>query len=252
MRLLYLGNNRLGAQILPWLVEQGEEIVGLVLHEEGKRKNGAELLAAAKLPPERIFPGVALKEPATLEAIQALGAEMALSILFDYILRPPFLSLFPKRVVNLHPSLLPWNRGQYPNVWSIIEGTPAGTTLHYIDAGIDTGEILAQREIAIEPVDTGESLYRKLEQASFDLFRECWPALKAGTLPPLAQSREAGTVHRARDVDAIDRIDPERSYTGRELINILRARTFPPYRGAYMLEGGRRIELRLGLEYGKE
>ena len=74
-----------------------------------------------------------LKEPKVLEAIDALQPDIGLSILFDYILRSEFLELCPLGVVNLHPSYLPYNRGQYPNVWSIMDGTPAGVTLHYID-----------------------------------------------------------------------------------------------------------------------
>jgi len=51
------------------------------------------------------------------------------SVLFDYILKPDFLGMFPGGTINLNPALLPYNRGQYPNVWSIVEGTPAGATI---------------------------------------------------------------------------------------------------------------------------
>ena len=106
--------------------------------------------------------------------------------------------------------------------------------------------------MAIEPVDTGESLYRKLERASLSLFQETWPLLKAGEAERIPQDPGSGTFHYTRDAEKIDCIDPERTYRARDLINILRARTFPPYRGAYFETGGKRVYLRLQLEYGEE
>jgi methionyl-tRNA formyltransferase len=249
MRVLFLGNNWVGWQTLQWLRGAGAEIAGLVLHPQAKARHGAELRAAAALPESAIFGGSTLGERAVLRRIAELRADIAVSVLFDYILKPDFLALFPRGTINLHPALLPYNRGQYPNVWSIVEGTPAGATLHYIDEGIDTGAIIAQRQVAVDPADTGETLYRKLERASLALFQETWPAVVAGEAPVIPQAHAAGTFHRTRDVERIDEIDLDRSYTARELIDILRARTFPPYRGAYFRAGGRKIPLRLQLEY---
>src|SRR5205823_2904000 len=158
-----------------------------------------------------------------------------LSVLFDYILSGKFLALFPRGCLNLHPALLPYNRGEYPNVWSIVEGTPSGVTLHYIDEGIDTGDIIAQKAVPVDPVDTGETLYRKLEQASVVLFKETWPHVCAGRAPRIPQILTTGTQHKRRDVETIDEIDLNRSYIAGDLINILRSRTFPPYRGAYFI-----------------
>jgi methionyl-tRNA formyltransferase len=155
-------------------------------------------------------------------------------------------------VVNLHPAYLPYNRGQYPNVWSIIEGTPSGVTLHYINEKIDAGDVIAQREVPVELVDTGETLYRKLEQASLELFKDTWLLIKSDKPPRIPQSGEPGTYHRTRDAEAIDEIDLDGTYVARDLINVLRARTFPPYKGAYFRHQGRKIYLRLQLFYEEQ
>jgi methionyl-tRNA formyltransferase len=249
MRIIFLGNNAVGVDVLRELVEGREEVVGLVIHPPEKRRRGDEIFTTSALPEEQIFDGASLKQAAVIEEIRALRPDIGLSVMFDYILESEFLALFPKGVINLHPSLLPFNRGQYPNVWSIVEGTPAGATIHYIDEGIDTGDIVAQREVVIEPTDTGGSLYAKLEMCCLELFRETWPMIKLGTAPRIPQPPEAGTSHRTRDVELIDRIELDQSVTARELINILRARTFPPYKGAYFMDQGRRVGLRLQLEY---
>src|SRR5262245_54565473 len=164
MRILYMADNRLGSQVLNWLKQQEQdEVVGLVIHPEGRRRCGPEMLAAAGLPREYVFDAKQLREPKTLERIRSLKADVGVSVLFGYILTRDLLSLMPHGCVNLHPAYLPYNRGAYPNVWSIVDGTPAGVTLHSIDAGIDTGPIIARREVPIDPTDTGETLYRKLE-----------------------------------------------------------------------------------------
>ena len=252
MRILLLGNNWVAWQVVHWLREQNEEIVGLVVHPSHKRKCGDEIIRSAQVSSAHIFDGSHLRQPEVLDAIEALRPDIGLSVLFDYILRSEFLDLFPAGVVNLHPAYLPYNRGQYPNVWSIVERTPAGVTLHYIDAGVDTGDIIAQRRVPIEPVDTGETLYRKLEQACVELFKETWPLIRTGQAPRIQQDKREGTYHRTQDVERIDHIDLVRTYTARELIDVIRARTFPPYPGAYFVHQGRKVYLRLQLLYEEQ
>lgn len=252
MRVLYLGNNWLGWQVLRWLVGQGENIVGVVVHPPNAQRYAREILESVNLPPTRVFDGSRLDRAEVVTEISKLAPDIGISVLFNYLLEPGFLASFPHGVVNLHPSYLPYNRGQYPNVWSLVEGTPAGVTLHYVDPGIDTGDIIAQREVPVEPIDTGETLYRKLEKAALELFRDTWPLLKEGRAPRIPQDATRGTYHRTRDVELIDEIDLERTYVARDLINVLRARTFSPYKGAYFKVNGRRVYIRVQLEYGEE
>lgn len=246
MRILYLGNNRVGRQVLRWLKEQREEIVGLVVHPPEKQKHGAEIIRESGLDAQNIFDGSILDKPESLAAIRRLRPDLALSVFFGYILKPEFIGLFRGGVINLHPAYLPYNRGTYPNVWSIVDKTPAGATLHYIDAGIDTGDIIAQQKVAVEVKDTGATLYHRLEQACLELFQRTWPLIRAGQ-PPRFRQPAPGTKHRARDVAQIDEIDLHRNYRAGELIDVLRARTFPPFPGAYFRSDGRKVFLRLQL-----
>lgn len=253
MKILFLGNNWVAWKILEYLKEQQESIVGLVIHAEDKQKYYKEICIVSDLPKKKIFNGIDIRDDDTRKRIQALKPDLALSILFDYILPNEFISLFSEGVINLHPAYLPFNRGQYPNVWSIVDGTPSGVTLHYIDdEKVDSGDIIAQKVVPLEPIDTGMSLYQKLELASLDIFKKTWPYIKNGKIVRRPQNIGDGTYHKTRDVDKIDEIHLEKKYSGRELINILRARTFPPYCGAYFEENGKRIYMKLELEYGKD
>jgi methionyl-tRNA formyltransferase len=245
-----MGNNLVGWKTIEWLKKEGENIVGLIVHPPEKQKFTSEIIETANLTDDEIFLGSELSNPKIRKRIISLSPDIGVSVFFDYILKPEMFCNIPHGVINLHPALLPYNRGQYPNVWSIVDGTPSGVTLHYIDEKIDTGDIIAQREIQVEPVDTGKSLYRKLESASIDLFRSEWPNIKSGKNNRQPQQEVAGTYHRTKDVEKIDRIDPEKKYTAKHLIDVLRARSFPPYKGAYITADGKKIYLTLKLEWG--
>ena len=247
MRYVYFANNLTGLRVLEWLVATGDSPVGLVVHPSSRSAFREDIIRASGLPSDRIFDGATLTDSATLKAFARLEPACGVSVLFDYILTPECLALFPLGCINLHPSFLPYNRGQWPNVWSIVEGTPSGVTLHYMDAGVDTGDIIAQQRVPVLPTDTGESLYRRLEQESVRLFMDNWPLFKGGKAARRAQPREAGTYHRMRDSEKIDHIDLERSYVAKDLIDVLRARTFPPHKGAYFVHEGQRVYVRVQL-----
>src|ERR1043166_2427957 len=95
MRILFLGNNWVGWQIVAYLREQGEEIVGLVIHPHEKRKYGEEILGSAGVGPSCVFDGSRLRQPETLEAIKALRPHIGISALFGYRVSQDILDVFP-------------------------------------------------------------------------------------------------------------------------------------------------------------
>jgi methionyl-tRNA formyltransferase len=247
MRLICLVNNYLGWQSLEYLREH-EQIVGVVVHSPERIKFQAEILAAARSAGAQIIPARDLRDSEGLERIARLNAEMGVSVMFGYLLKPDFLRSLPKGCINLHPAYLPYNRGTYPNVWSIIDGTPAGVTLHYIDEDIDTGDIIRQTKVPVLSTDTGETLYRKLEAAGLKLLRESWPDIQVGRIERTPQLRESGTSHKASDTARIDEIRLADNYRAEDLLNILRARTFPPHKGAFLRIAGRKVHIRVQFE----
>jgi len=101
--------------------------------------------------------------------------------------------------VNLHGGLLPWNRGPNPNLWSWIDDTPKGVTIHEVDAGIDTGRIIAQQELFMKAEsETLQSSYDKVVSALVGLFERHWPQIRAGIYDLKRQSGN-GTHHKLRD-----------------------------------------------------
>jgi methionyl-tRNA formyltransferase len=117
---------------------------------------------------------------------------------YRHILRPDVLEPMEGRAVNLHISLLPWNRGADPNLWSFLEDTPKGVTIHHIDAGVDTGDLVAQRGVAMRDDETLATSYARLTSDIAALFADVWPALRASDAPRTPQVGE-GTTHRLAD-----------------------------------------------------
>ena len=131
------------------------------------------------------------------DLLPASGPVRGVSIKFRHILTPSHLALFDQGVLNLHNAFLPWNRGAHTSHWPLIDGSPAGVSLHRMAAGIDTGPLVAQDLVSILPDDTPETLYQRLDRAAFRLFTDHWPYLDM--LPAFPQ-KPGGTYHKTTDL----------------------------------------------------
>jgi len=103
--------------------------------------------------------------------LRSAGVELVVLAGFMRVLKAPMLGAFPRRIINLHPSLLPKFPGREAWAQALAAGeTVTGCTVHYVDAGVDRGEIIAQREVPILPNDTPESLHARIQLAERELF----------------------------------------------------------------------------------
>ena len=86
------------------------------------------------------------------------------------------------RIINLHISLLPWNRGFSPNIWSFIDDTPKGVTIHCVSEGLDEGDVLFQKEVEFdEKKESFASSYEKLNAVLVELFKRNWKHIFDGS-----------------------------------------------------------------------
>ena len=116
------------------------------------------------------------------------------------ILTSNILGQFPNSAVNLHIALLPWNRGADTNFWSFMEKTPKGVTIHYLDEGVDTGDIITQQAIDSFPDDTFRMMYDRLHNEIQGMFIENWGYIRTGTCPRHKQP-VMGTFHWSKEKD---------------------------------------------------
>jgi phosphoribosylglycinamide formyltransferase-1 len=113
------------------------------------------------------------EESALVKSLTDAGVELVVLAGFMRVLREPMLKAFPHRIINLHPSLLP----KFPGLEAWKQALAAservtGCTVHYVDAGVDSGEVIAQREVPILPDDTAESLHARIQIAERELYPE--------------------------------------------------------------------------------
>jgi phosphoribosylglycinamide formyltransferase-1 len=112
-------------------------------------------------------------EEALVKMLREAGVELVVLAGFMRVLKTPMLEAFPRRIINIHPSLLP----KFPGLDAWKQALAAneketGCTVHYVDAGIDHGAVIAQREVPILPNDTADSLHARIQIAEHDLYPE--------------------------------------------------------------------------------
>lgn len=141
-----------------------------------------------------------LKREISTNDIRTIKPDRVISYSYRHIIKPAVLDSLPDKFLNLHISLLPFNRGADPNAWSFLDDTPKGVSIHLIDKGIDTGPILCQREVVFnEEKETLNSTYNALQHHIKDLFINNWSIIKSGQLKPTPQSAP-GTYHSSKEL----------------------------------------------------
>jgi len=219
MEIVFLGVNDIGMRIYEWLCQR-----------------------------DSVDVTVLLTEPDQLDIVQETSPEFIISVGFDHLVPPEILDIPSEGALNLHPSYLPHNRGKSPNVWPLVEDTPAGVTLHSMDPEFDTGAIIAQRKVETKFSDTGKELHARLEDAQFELFTDVWPEIESGTVEYTPQDSTAGRYHSKSDFVDLCELDPDEQLSVKTLLDRLRALTFPPFNNAYLDIDGERyyvdIEIR--------
>lgn len=113
---------------------------------------------------------------------------------YRFIITKEVVQFYKNKIINLHISFLPWNKGADPNIWSFIDNTPKGVSIHYMDEEIDTGDIIEQKEVEMLDDETLASSYQKLSIEIENLFRVTWPLIKKGENNRLNQ-KGRGTYH---------------------------------------------------------
>ncbi|HEY5123718.1 MAG TPA: formyltransferase family protein [Ignavibacteria bacterium] len=137
------------------------------------------------------------------EYVRAINPNLIISFNYKYLIRKNILNLYPHKFINFHIAYLPFNRGANPNVWSFLDGTPKGVTIHLIDEGIDTGEIIFQEEVNIDTSkETLSSSYNILIESITDLFISKWEYIEDFGFQTKKQIGQ-GTLHYLKDFERI-------------------------------------------------
>lgn len=151
------------------------------------------------------------------------------------------------RCINAHPGFNPFNRGWFPQVFSILNGYPAGVTLHEMVEEVDRGPVIAQRQVELFAHDTSRTAYDRIQQAEIALLDEWLPNVLTGDYTTTETA--SGNYNGIADFQALCPIDRNETGTFGDFIDRLRALSHPPYWNAYFVDSnGKRIFLQLELK----
>jgi len=244
LRSAYLGTSEFAATVLRRLADSPHRPDLVVTPPDRPRGRGRRLCptAAAEAATELSIPvhkTPDLNSPDSVEAIRAVDPEAVSVCAFGQLIKEPLLSDW--MMLNVHPSLIPRWRGAAPIERAIMAGDQStGMTIMRVTAGLDSGPVALQEEIAISPEDDYSSLSSKLATLGGDLLVEALDRLERGELT-FDEQDEAAATYAEKITPDERRLDPGRS--AGELARVVRALT--PHIGAYLeLEGGERLGIR--------
>ena len=186
-------------------------------------------------------PSLQLLQEQSWCTLVSLPTPADVGVVIDYgnIIPQAVIDHFPHGIVNLHPSLLPRWRGSSPIKSALLHGdVETGVSLMLIDQGVDTGPLLAQKTVVIDPLETNSELEPRLATIGAELLIEILPKYVAGQIKPQPQSSTGITVSkkiRRQDGELIPALSP------RDIWN--RYRAFQPWPGIYFIHQHKRYKI---------
>lgn len=204
-RVIFFGNERLAtginsteAPLLNGLIASGYSVVAVASHDLTARSRKKQQLEVAEIAKTHNIPFLTESPRQIASQLQELKPDIAVLAAYGHIISQSVIDLFPKGILNIHPSLLPLYRGSSPIESSILNGDPVtGVSLMQLTAGMDEGPVYDQVKIEVKGQESKRSLHDRLAAAGAEMLLQRLPDIIRGELQPTPQN------------------DPQASYTSR-------------------------------------
>lgn len=241
--IVLLLSHKVGAWVAEYFASRDlEKVVAIYFEEKSDYSNN--IIKTLKLNDKKVFYGkYILTDLSHIKWLITQDIDFILTVYWPWLLEEKFFKT-AKQSINFHPAYLPINRGWYPHVHSIIDGSKAGVTLHQISKGPDEGDIWVQKEIKVKKNETASDVYKNLELEIFSLFSKNWDLIKSDSLLPIKQNHSISSYHKKSDLLELDNINLE-NLSAIQLFNLLRARSFGNKGFSYINHDGKKYYLNL-------
>lgn len=200
MRILFIGAVEFSASALRELIAMNANLVGVcTLAESALSADHVDLTPIAREAniPARYTPDINNEE--ALAWVRECAPDVIFCFGWSRLIRAPLLALPRLGVVGFHPSALPANRGRHPLIWALALGlSETASTFFFMDEGADSGDMLSQSPIPIEPTDDANSLYTRVTQLAMTQIRDFVPKLADGSFERLPQDDDRANSWRKR------------------------------------------------------
>jgi len=246
LNLVFCGTPRFAVPTLERLVAAGHSVPLVVTQPDRPRGRGMDV-AISPVKDAAIRLGIAVVQPGSIknsaefrEQLEAIRPDAIIVVGYGRIIPQWMIDLPRLGNLNLHASLLPKYRGAAPIQWAIANGeSVTGVTTMRIDAGLDTGDILMQREIPIGPENTAETLGSKLASIGADLMVETLRGLETGQVRPTPQDHSQATL-----APILKKEDGRMNFARSANDLVSRLRGFQPWPGAFTIFKGKTLQVR--------
>lgn len=196
MRFVFFGDGLWAANSLELLLEEGHDALAVILRKDqsdSTLERFAQMHSITCRRPDRV------NETKFVEYIRALAPDLNISVSYDQILRKEIRQSAPKGFINVHAGKLPLYRGRNPINWAIINNeTEIGLTVHFVDNGIDTGDIIAQQALPLAWEDDYQSVLERVHTALPMLVSEGVNLIDTGKVDPTPQAHLEGSYFSRR------------------------------------------------------
>ncbi|MDB4964006.1 MAG: methionyl-tRNA formyltransferase [Myxococcales bacterium] len=243
MRVVFMGSPEFAVPCLRALADS-HEVVLVVSQPDKPAGRGSQLTA----PPVKVAAlelGLPVIQPRSAktgelrDALVATGAELAVVVAYGKILPPAVLEALPRGCINVHASILPRYRGAAPVQWAVIHGdAETGVAIMQLDPGMDTGPVLLERRITIDPTETSGELLARLAPIGAQAMLDAIAGLAAETLHPVAQDHAAAT-----HAPMLEKTDGLIDFTAPAHAVAARIRGVDPWPGAQALHRSQIVKL---------
>ena len=248
MRIVFLGTPDFGVPSLEALIREGHEVAAVFTQPDrpkgrGKKLECCPVKVCAMAHDIPVYQPVKIRME-SVEDLKALAPDLCVTAAFGQILSQEILDIPKYGTVNVHSSLLPKYRGSSPINWAIICGeTKTGVTTMMTDKGMDTGDILLQKEVDILPAETAGELTDRLAVIGAELLAETLRQIEKGVCPRMAQDHEKMSYYPMlkKEMGLIDW-----TMSAHEII--CRIRGLSPWPGTYTFIAGEMLKVWQGTE----
>lgn len=233
MRIIFVGAVEFSLRALDKLLKLNAKIVGVCTSKESKlNSDHVDLRAFSVSHGIPCFYVDDINSKETLNWIKDKSPDVIFCFGWSKLIKQDLLKLAPFGVIGFHPAALPANRGRHPIVWTLVLGLEkTASTFFFMDSGVDSGDILSQKEISVSHQDNARSLYDKVTNTALSQIAEFLPQLSKKTFQRVKQNELQSNVWRKR-VTLDGQIDWRMS--AQSIYNLVRGLA-APYVGAHFL-----------------
>lgn len=244
MNIIFMGTPDFAVPALRELINSNHKVIAVVTRPDRPKGRGREILPSpvkvmAEANKIEVLQPEKVREPDFIKKLKGYNPECIVVVAFGQILPKAILALPKYGCINLHASLLPKYRGAAPINWALIRGeTKSGVTSMLMDEGMDTGNILVQREVEIGMDDSAGALHDKLSRMGSGVILETLDGIEKGIIKRIKQDESSATyAPKLKKEDCLINWNAG----VREIVNRIRGLT--PFPGAYTFYNGRRLKI---------